>query len=1478
MSFLGGGMGMATGPASGLRFAATRGRIQGGAMAGVNYPSPFFDVAHTYLPVTVKALFKWCRYYFLTNPLINATCFKLSEYPVTDIIFDHESPEVKKKWTEYFQDHLRYRAFQIEAGLDYHCLSGDTRVVTEAGVVPIRELVGSTVRVLSEGGVYREASFHFYGKQRLWEVHTEDGVLLATDEHQWPVWDPKQKKTVKVVTKSLKNRAIPRVVAPRPEKNEDFWTGVRHGIVFGDGTLSNENRQAHLILYTPEKRTLARYFEGHSSAITPHHEEKYLGVYGLPPEFKQLPKDAASASYWYGFTCGLLATDGSVSKRDGATTLNQKLPAALLAISARLPWFGLLGGKVREYWQWSELTKQEEPVNVLNLKKQYLRPEDFIRADQREMFVRHFKETGYGRFIGVKKVVPTDKVDDVFCCIEPETHTFVIEHGVLTGNCYGNGCISLGFPFKKYLHCTSCGFSDEAAKIRASWIFTSFQFRLTCPKCQYVGDARAADQYYKNASGIKTIRWNPEDIEITYNDISGECTYFYTIPATIRNDVVIGRKDVVEGVPQVFIQAMREQKGVIFSKDNFFHLKRPTLATQDRGWGTPLLLPVLKDTFYLQVMKKAQEAILLEHIVPLRILFPQAGSGSSDPYCVAPETLVETPSGLRPASEIGQGDYLRSHTGAWRRVLGLKRRAVRQERNERVFQVKVASLPAFPFKVSEEHPLLAVRRVSQKQPRAGMVDPEFIPVRELKKGDYVAYPARRVTRSGQELDLAAYLPERAATEQWVYRRLSQGAAEAYEWLEYHDDVQHAWGERKKLLEEKGWLEADYATAAAMRREPQGVDRAQRFRMVSPALARLIGYYLAEGSRNGSLVSFSLNLNEKDIADTIEQIVKGLGFRGVSHSERPAQHGRSVQVEDVFLSGLLIGLCGEGFLDKRVPDIISEGQDSLVLEMLRGLFAGDGCDFKTGTNRVALKLSNPSMILEARRLLLSFGLIGGVIKEEHDEDAISKADSYHLNYNGLAADKLRVLLDDAASTLSKARTARERFDATAAGTANDVVAEELPARYPFSDVPQKSGLFRGDYVLLRIDEIEPVAGVPEVVGFEMDEDKSFCVAGVATHNTTINLIDWRDQIAAEIGRWRMDNNYIPILPLPVGNQTIGGDGRALLLTQEITTWSDQILNGMGVPTEFIRGGMSYAGTNVSMRMMENMFLGYILRQKALAKFIMKQVAAYMGWPEATIRFKPFKMADDLQRKAFLFQLNTANKVSDTTLLADSDLSQDEENEIMIRETDKRLAATKKQQLAMAEIQGEAQLITMKFQAKGQETMMKAQQAPNAPGEPGGPEQQMQGGAPGGQGGEGGAAMPQEMQGATAPGGQGAPAEGFAPGTPPPADLPGGMGGGAPDNSPQSFLAQTSSQLTGKNQGQGGIDLPALAMAQARTIALMPEKQQETALQNLELQSPELAGLVRQMLASLQPAKGKEKSTTNAVDMRPMPEQLPPRRAV
>lgn len=629
---------------SGAQGAVTRGRILG-TQGQLQYPSPFFDIAHTYLPSTVRSLFRWCRYYFLTNPLINATVFKLSEYPITDVVVEHDDTGAVRKWEDYLQDDLNYDAFRLECGLDY-------------------------------------------------------------------------------------------------------------------------------------------------------------------------------------FT-------------------------------------------------------------------------------------------------------------------------------------YGNVYISFLYPFVKYLICRKCEHRLRASDHRQRWQFASFEFRLTCPSCQSVGPAVVLDQPVHNPKAARLVRWDPENVEVAYHDLTGETTYYYNIPSKVRNDVVLGKKDVLERMPQAYIAAVKDQKGIVFSKDNFFHMKRPALATIDRGYGTPLLLPVLKDVFYLQIMKKAQEAILLEHVVPLRILFPQAGSGSSDPF-----------------------------------------------------------------------------------------------------------------------------------------------------------------------------------------------------------------------------------------------------------------------------------------------------------------------------------------------------------------------------------------------------------------------------------------------------------------------------------TTINLGEWREHVASEIRRWRHDPNYMPIMPLPVGNQTIGGDGRQLLLAGEISQWSEHIMMGLGVPREFLIGGLSYAGTNVSLRMLSNSFITYIKRHDQLLKWIVRQINGAYGWPVVTTHFKPFQMADDLQRKALLFQMNQAGKISDTTLLGEFDLDMAAENKIMEEEVKSRMAVTREQQLSMAGVQGEAQLEMTKWQVKSQAVMNEAAMAPAAPGEAGGPE------------------------GAT-------PAAG--------ADPMAGMG---------SQLG--AGQSMAANQQAGGLNILAMAKMQAQSIAAMDPGMQQTAIQNLQATNPELADLVVQMLKQTQAAQAQQQSAPG-VDARPLPEQRAPRRA-
>lgn len=495
---------------------------------------------------------------------------------------------------------------------------------------------------------------------------------------------------------------------------------------------------------------------------------------------------------------------------------------------------------------------------------------------------------------------------------------------------YGNCLISLLFPFHKHLTCKSCGFTQRIKKLKykTEWDFKDYKYLLTCPRCSFQGDAKVEDVTYKSYKDIKTIIWNPSDIDIDFNPMTQTCEYAYNIPEKVRTKIERKNRKYLEETPVVIFQALRERRPLILNQDNVFHFKAPTpsLDANDEGWGYPPILPALKDAFYLQTMKKAQEQILVEHMVPLDILFPASSDANANPYMM-----------------------------------------------------------------------------------------------------------------------------------------------------------------------------------------------------------------------------------------------------------------------------------------------------------------------------------------------------------------------------------------------------------------------------------------------------------------------------------INLSDWKQRVEVEITKWRWDPNYKPILPVPVGHQRIGGNGRALLLTQEIRAWSEHMIAGMNVPQEFVFGGLTWSGSSVSMRMLENQFLNYrSMHENFVQNWLIPKIAHFMGWSEISVHMREFKMADDMQMKQLLISLNQMKKLSDKTLLSEFGRDSSEESRIIEKELRGSLAIQRLQTLYATEIQNEAQAAQFKSQQKLQAQAAKSQMTAQA------------------------AAQPQPTQ-------------------------------------------------EGPPQPGSGVNVIELAEAYAKKLAGMDPAQSAAVLQRMSEQSPQLAMLVQQKL-----------QTTPSVDMKPLPEQRPPRR--
>lgn len=195
---------------------------------------------------------------------------------------------------------------------------------------------------------------------------------------------------------------------------------------------------------------------------------------------------------------------------------------------------------------------------------------------------------------------------------------------------YGNCFVSVHMPFTRFLICKECEKRHTIDSIEWNFSVGTKFFSGTC-SCGYNGSMEVKDVPYKDIKGVKLIRWNPQNIQIKYNEFTGRYVYMYAVPHRIRKLIHQGDKDIVKDMPLVALEAVAKRRLIRLNNDNLFHLKNPSLAEQDQGWGKPTIVHILREMFYYFTLRRAQESIAQEHIVPFDIIYPTPNA-SMDPY------------------------------------------------------------------------------------------------------------------------------------------------------------------------------------------------------------------------------------------------------------------------------------------------------------------------------------------------------------------------------------------------------------------------------------------------------------------------------------------------------------------------------------------------------------------------------------------------------------------------------------------------------------------------------------------------------------------------------------------------------------------------------------------------------------------------------------------------------------------------------
>jgi hypothetical protein len=137
----------------------------------------------------------------------------------------------------------------------------------------------------------------------------------------------------------------------------------------------------------------------------------------------------------------------------------------------------------------------------------------------------------------------------------------------------------------------------------------------------------------------------------------------------------------------------------------------------------------------------------------------------------------------------------------------------------------------------------------------------------------------------------------------------------------------------------------------------------------------------------------------------------------------------------------------------------------------------------------------------------------------------------------------------------------------------------------------------------------------------------------------------------IHRWYNDPNEIGELPFPVGFQQLGGQGKAMSLTEEIKALHESLLIETGIPPELIFGGMSWTGSSVTLRMLENRFMYEVNADNHFLVRLCHFIAAHFKRkPPKDVKLSPFRMADDIAKANLYLGLAAQGKISYQRALA------------------------------------------------------------------------------------------------------------------------------------------------------------------------------------------------------------------------------------
>jgi len=342
---------------------------------------------------------------------------------------------------------------------------GTTKVLTkEFGYLPISALEDKEATVLNVNSKWTKAKFKCYGKQSIRKVVLKKNsntmhTMYCTGNHRWVdvdgnVLSTDQLKPGKGGTK------IPFASYKRNVDTDsiDYKLGCVHGIIFGDGTTqySQKRVKGYMIRVCEDQEEFSKYFEflpevriSYPPSANGDPVIKLFSDFAKTHDLKDLPDyDNETEDYMVGFFRGWLAADCHVGKNSHVSLcLSEEYANWFLKHSAR---WGYVAQNVRELGSKTNFGTRTRRTFTISIDRTSLTSEDFLIKRKRDKFIPLISK------FCIDSVKELEIQEEVFCAEVPDTNTFVLERGLVTGNC---AAIAINHPrcFDEIMYLLSCG-------------------------------------------------------------------------------------------------------------------------------------------------------------------------------------------------------------------------------------------------------------------------------------------------------------------------------------------------------------------------------------------------------------------------------------------------------------------------------------------------------------------------------------------------------------------------------------------------------------------------------------------------------------------------------------------------------------------------------------------------------------------------------------------------------------------------------------------------------------------------------------------------------------------------------------------------------------------------------------------------------------------------------------------------------------